>query len=80
MDPDEIAITARAFDLSEGLASIRPMARARLMAKRLEPHRSLAPVGALLERAKGWRVARVIRSRYSARPASIVNAMTSGES
>ncbi|MEU6755406.1 hypothetical protein [Streptomyces sp. NPDC046685] len=47
------AITARVFDLSEGLASIRPMARARLMAKRLEPHRSLAPVGALLERAKG---------------------------
>ncbi|MEW2588139.1 hypothetical protein [Streptomyces virginiae] len=47
------AITARVFDLSEGLASIRPMARARLMANRLEPHRSLAPVGALLERAKG---------------------------
>ncbi|WP_327387998.1 helix-turn-helix domain-containing protein [Streptomyces sp. NBC_01207] len=47
------AITARVFDLSEGLASIRPMARARLMVKRLEPHRSLAPVGALLERAKG---------------------------
>lgn len=46
------AITARVFDLSEGLASIRPMARARLMAKRLEPHRSLAPVSALLERAK----------------------------
>ncbi|OEJ21260.1 hypothetical protein AR457_35985 [Streptomyces agglomeratus] len=47
------AITARVFDLSEGLASIRPMARARVMVKRLEPHRSLAPVGALLERAKG---------------------------
>lgn len=47
------AITARVFDLSEGLASIRPMGRARLMVKRLEPHRSLAPVGALLERAKG---------------------------
>ncbi|WP_329099692.1 hypothetical protein [Streptomyces sp. NBC_01439] len=41
------------FDLSEGLASIGPMARARLMAERLEPHRSLAPVGALLERARG---------------------------
>ncbi|MFK0233696.1 hypothetical protein [Streptomyces vinaceus] len=47
------AITARVFDLSEGLASIRPRARARLMAKRSEPHRSLAPVGALLECAKG---------------------------
>ncbi|MET8030185.1 helix-turn-helix domain-containing protein [Streptomyces avermitilis] len=47
------AITARVFDLSEGLASIRPMGRVRLMVKRLEPHRSLAPVGALLERAKG---------------------------
>ncbi|MFF4420390.1 hypothetical protein ACFY04_06295 [Streptomyces sp. NPDC001549] len=47
------AITTRVFDLSEGLASIRPMVRARLMVKRLEPHRSLAPVGALLERAKG---------------------------
>ncbi|MEU7605271.1 hypothetical protein AB0B78_39825 [Streptomyces sp. NPDC040724] len=47
------AITARVFDLSEGLASIRPMARARLMVKRLEPHRSLTPVGALMERAKG---------------------------
>ncbi|WP_158720981.1 helix-turn-helix domain-containing protein [Streptomyces sp. NRRL S-241] len=47
------AITARVFDLSEGLASIRPKGRARLMVKRLEPHRSLAPVGALLERAKG---------------------------
>ncbi|MFG2990927.1 helix-turn-helix domain-containing protein [Streptomyces sp. NPDC048257] len=47
------AITTRVFDLSEGLASVRPMVRARLMVKRLEPHRSLAPVGALLERAKG---------------------------
>ncbi|MGW6980423.1 hypothetical protein ACWGE1_13385 [Streptomyces sp. NPDC054932] len=45
-------ITARVLGLSEGLASIRPMGRARLMVKRLEPHRSLAPVGALLERAK----------------------------
>lgn len=41
------AITARVFDLSEGLASIRPMARTCLLAKRLEPHRSRAPVGAL---------------------------------
>ncbi|MCM1971314.1 helix-turn-helix domain-containing protein [Streptomyces sp. G1] len=47
------AITTRVFDLSEGLASIRPMERARLMVKRLEPHRSLVPVRALLERAKG---------------------------
>ncbi|MBT2397480.1 helix-turn-helix domain-containing protein [Streptomyces sp. ISL-100] len=46
------AITGRVLDLSEGLASIRPMERARMMVKRLEPHRSLAPVGALLERAK----------------------------
>ncbi|MFI5619627.1 helix-turn-helix domain-containing protein [Streptomyces sp. NPDC051567] len=50
------AITSRVFDLSEGLASIRPMGRARLLVERLEPHRSLAPVGALLERARvsGW--------------------------
>ncbi|MER7112434.1 helix-turn-helix domain-containing protein [Streptomyces sp. NPDC000229] len=47
------AITGRVLILSEGLASIRPMGRARMMVKRLEPHRSLAPVGALLERVKG---------------------------
>lgn len=47
------AITARVFGLSEGLSSIRPMGQARLMTKRLEPHRSMAPVGALLEHAKG---------------------------
>ncbi|MFC8920747.1 XRE family transcriptional regulator [Streptomyces sp. NPDC057116] len=47
------AITGRVLDLSEGLASIRPIGRARMMVKRLEPHRSLAPVGALLERVKG---------------------------
>ncbi len=47
------AITARVFHLAEGLAPIRPMARARLMAKRLEPHRPLTLVGALLEPAKG---------------------------
>lgn len=33
--------------LSEGLASIRPMAR--LMVRRLEPHRLLAPAGTLLD-------------------------------
>ncbi|MFF7295292.1 XRE family transcriptional regulator [Streptomyces sp. NPDC008265] len=44
-------ITGRVLDLSEGLASVRPMGRAHIMVKRLEPHRSLAPVGALLERA-----------------------------
>lgn len=46
-------ITSRVFDLSEGLASVRPMGRVRMMVERLEPHRSLAPVGALLERARG---------------------------
>ncbi|MDD9376509.1 helix-turn-helix transcriptional regulator [Streptomyces sp. ZAF1911] len=46
------AITARVLDLSEGLASNRPARRARMMMKRLEPHRALEPVGALLERAE----------------------------
>ncbi|WP_164720857.1 helix-turn-helix transcriptional regulator [Streptomyces sp. W1SF4] len=44
------SITSRVLDLSEGLSSVRPAARARAMVKRLEPHRALAPVGALLER------------------------------
>lgn len=46
------AITSRVLDLSEGLASVRPMGRARMLLGRLEPHRALAPVRALLERAK----------------------------
>ncbi|MER7337398.1 helix-turn-helix transcriptional regulator [Streptomyces sp. NPDC000075] len=46
-------VTGRVLDLSVDLASTRPATRARMMMKRLEPHRALAPVGALLERAQG---------------------------
>ncbi|WP_185911347.1 helix-turn-helix transcriptional regulator [Streptomyces sp. WAC07149] len=46
------AITSRVLDLSVGLASTRPAGRARMMIKRLEPHRALAPVGSLLERVQ----------------------------
>lgn len=46
------AMTSRVLDLSVDLASTRPAARARMMTKRLEPHRALAPVGALLARAE----------------------------
>lgn len=46
------AITTRVLDLSEGLASTRPAGRARMMLQRLQPHRSLEPVGQLLERAE----------------------------
>ncbi|MFD0359567.1 helix-turn-helix domain-containing protein [Streptomyces sp. NPDC127110] len=46
------AITSRVLDLSEGLSSVRPAARAHVMVKRLKPHRALAPVSALLERVK----------------------------
>ncbi|MER6217937.1 helix-turn-helix transcriptional regulator [Streptomyces sp. NPDC001674] len=45
-------ITSKVLDLSEGLASVRPAARAHMVVKRLEPHRALAPVGALLERVR----------------------------
>ncbi|MEU3403954.1 helix-turn-helix transcriptional regulator [Streptomyces sp. NPDC006670] len=45
-------ITGRVLDLAEGLASVRPAARARAMVRRLEPHRVLAPVTALLDRVK----------------------------
>ncbi|MFF5975492.1 multiprotein-bridging factor 1 family protein [Streptomyces sp. NPDC012769] len=47
------AITTRVLDLSEGLASVRPMGRAHMVIKRLEPYRALASVGALLERTLG---------------------------
>ena len=43
-------ITGRVLDLSEGLASNRPAGRLALMLERLQAHRSLAPVGHLLER------------------------------
>ncbi|MCX5377655.1 helix-turn-helix transcriptional regulator [Streptomyces sp. NBC_00091] len=46
------AITSRVLDLSAGLASTRPAERIRMMLKRLESHRALAPVGALLERTE----------------------------
>ncbi|MFD8146980.1 helix-turn-helix domain-containing protein [Streptomyces sp. NPDC059708] len=45
-------ITSRVLDLAEGLASVRPAARAHAMVRRLEPHRALAPVTALLDRVK----------------------------
>ncbi len=45
-------ITGRVLDLAEGLASVRPAARAQAMVRRLEPHRALAPVTALLDRVK----------------------------
>ncbi|MDT9693232.1 helix-turn-helix transcriptional regulator [Streptomyces sp. P9(2023)] len=56
MDAGEIehaaAITSRVLDLSMGLASTRPAGRARMLLKRLEPYRGLAPVKALLEGAE----------------------------
>ncbi|MFD8027133.1 helix-turn-helix domain-containing protein [Streptomyces lavendulae] len=46
-----VALTGRVLDLSEDLASARPTERARVIMQRLEPHRALASVSELLERA-----------------------------
>lgn len=45
------ATTARALDLAADIASVRPAQRAAAVLRRLEPHRQLPAVRALLERA-----------------------------
>jgi transcriptional regulator with XRE-family HTH domain len=47
------AATARALDLSAGVASVRPAQRAAVVLRRLEPYRALPAVRELLEQAAG---------------------------